>query len=83
MSAPLSNPAGRIALDAGALLPRGIDHLLHLQDRQYGHDRWAVLLVDRALGTAGHEGTVQHVMYGVPPRACHVRALDERIGHGA
>jgi len=41
-------PAAARALTAtgdadGLLLPRGIDRLLHQQDRQYGHDRWAVL----------------------------------------
>src|SRR5947207_659578 len=72
MSAPLSNPAGRMARDAGALLPRGVDQLFHLHDRHSGHDRWAVLLVYQALGTAGPDGTLQHVMYGMPPRGCQV-----------
>ena len=57
----------------GLLLPRGIDRLLHQQDRQYGHDRWAVLLVHQALGSAaGPDGTLQHIMYGLPPRRCQV-----------
>jgi polyphosphate kinase 2 (PPK2 family) len=51
---------------------RGIDQLFHLQDRQHGHDRWAVLLVHKALGAAGQDGTLQHVMYGLPPRQCQV-----------
>jgi polyphosphate kinase 2 (PPK2 family) len=59
-------------LEAGALLPRGVDRLFHLQDRQHGHDRWAVLLVHRALGAAGQDGTLQHIMYGVPARRCQV-----------
>jgi PPK2 family polyphosphate:nucleotide phosphotransferase len=58
--------------DACALLPRGVDQLLHLQDRQYGHDRWAVLLVHQTLAAAGQEGALQHVMYGLPPRRCQI-----------
>ena len=76
MSAPVSNLAHPIPmpvseLEAGALLPRGVDRLFHLQDRQHGHDRWAVLLVHQSLA-AGQDGTLQHVMYGVPPRRCQV-----------
>jgi len=57
----------------GMLLPRGIDRLLHQQDRQHGHDRWAVLLVHQALGgAAGQHATLQHIMYGLPPRRCQV-----------
>jgi polyphosphate kinase 2 (PPK2 family) len=73
MSAPVQDFARRSVsqLDARSL-PRGVDQLLHLQDRQYGHDRWAVLLVHRTLAAAGQEGTLQHVMYGLPPRRCQV-----------
>ena len=59
-------------LAAGAPLPRGVDRLFHAQDRQHGHSRWAVLLVHRALGAAGQDGTLRHIMYGVPPRRCQV-----------
>jgi polyphosphate kinase 2 (PPK2 family) len=72
MSAPLPRPVGPIAIDTGALLPRGIDQPCHVHDRHYGHDRWAVLLVHRTLGAAGLDGTLQHVMYGMPPRGCQV-----------
>lgn len=58
--------------DTGLLLPRGVDRLFHLQDRQHGHDRWAVLLVHQALSAPGQDGAVQHAMYGVPPRRCQV-----------
>jgi len=76
MSAPVSSlvhtiPAPLSELDAGALLPRGVDRPFHLQDRQHGHDRWAVLLVHRSLA-AGQDGALQHMMYGVPPRRCQV-----------
>jgi polyphosphate kinase 2 (PPK2 family) len=58
--------------EAGVLPPRGVDRLFHLQDRQHGHDRWAVLLVHHTLATPGQDGTLQHTMYGVPPRRCQV-----------
>ena len=77
MSASVSNLAHSIPTpasepEAAALLPRGVDRLFHLQDRQHGHDRWAVLLVHHALATPGEDGTLQHSMYGVPPRRCQV-----------
>lgn len=58
--------------EAGTLLPRGVDRPFHLQDRQHGHDRWAVVLVHHALATPGEDGTLQHIMYGLPPRRCQV-----------
>ena len=72
MSAPLSGPLGPMSIDAGALLPRGADQPFRLQDRHHGHPRWAVLLVHHALAGAGVDGALQHVMYGMPPRACQV-----------
>ena len=66
-----SIPAPLGETEHGSLLPRGVDRLFHLQDRQHGHDRWAVLLVHTSLA-GGEGGTLQHVMYGVPPRRCQV-----------
>jgi PPK2 family polyphosphate:nucleotide phosphotransferase len=61
--------------EAEELLARGIARLRELQPRLYAQDRWAVLLIFQAMDAAGKDGTIAHVMSGVNPQGCDVRAF--------
>src|SRR4029077_15807010 len=46
--------------------------LSEMQDKLYGQDKWAVLLVFQAMDAAGKDGAIKHVMSGVNPQGCEV-----------
>src|SRR6516164_4908867 len=58
--------------EAAQLLERGSDWLAMEQDILYAQDSWSVLLVFQAMGAAGKDGTIKHVMSGVNPQGCQV-----------
>jgi polyphosphate kinase 2 (PPK2 family) len=49
-----------------ALLPRGTDPHLQLQDQLYGHNRWAVLLVFQSMDAGGRRHRCQVVSFKAP-----------------
>ena len=50
----------------------GLTALTELQDKLYAQDRWAVLLIFKAMDAAGKDGAIKHVMSGVNPQGCQV-----------
>jgi PPK2 family polyphosphate:nucleotide phosphotransferase len=57
---------------AAAMLERGRETLMEMQDKLYAQDRWALLLIFQAMDAAGKDGTIEHVMSGVNPQGCQV-----------
>src|SRR5256714_10578774 len=79
---------GGIDLDkdqAKALLAADIKRLAQLQKRLYADGRWAVLIVLQGMDAAGKDGVIAHVMSGLNPQGCEVRAFKapsaEELGH--
>lgn len=54
------------------LLEENVNELIELQDKQYAHNRFAVLLIFQAMDAAGKDGTIKHVMSGLNPQGCEV-----------
>ena len=57
------------------LLDEQKDELYHLQNLQYAHDRYALLIVFQAMDAAGKDGAIKHVMSGMNPAGCQVHAF--------
>jgi len=57
------------------LLETQKDELYHLQNLQYAHDRYALLVVFQAMDAAGKDGAIKHVMSGINPAGCQVHAF--------
>jgi PPK2 family polyphosphate:nucleotide phosphotransferase len=58
--------------DYEKLLTAQRTELAHLQNLQYAHDRYALLLIFQAMDAAGKDGAIKHVMSGVNPQGCQV-----------
>src|SRR5215472_9689787 len=43
------------------------------QERLYAQHRWAVLVIFQAMGTAGKDSAIKHVMSGINPQGCEVQ----------
>jgi PPK2 family polyphosphate:nucleotide phosphotransferase len=56
-------------------LQSGIEALVHLQDRLYAQDRWALLAILQAMDAAGKDGVIKHVMSGINPAGCQVASF--------
>jgi PPK2 family polyphosphate:nucleotide phosphotransferase len=63
--------------EARALLAKGVEGLLGLQDRLFAQDRWALLLVFQGMDAAGKDGTIKHVLSGVNPQGVQVHSFKE------
>src|SRR3984893_1822039 len=79
---------GGIDLDkdeAKALLAADIKRLAQLQKRLYADGHWAVLIVLQGMDAAGKDGVITHVMSGLNPQGCEVRAFkapsEEELAH--
>jgi PPK2 family polyphosphate:nucleotide phosphotransferase len=79
---------GGIDLDkdeAKSLLADDIKRLAQLQKRLYADGHWAVLIVLQGMDTAGKDGVIAHVMSGLNPQGCEVRAFkapsEEELAH--
>jgi polyphosphate kinase 2 (PPK2 family) len=59
-------------------LQNGVAALAEVQDMLYAQDNWAVLFIFQAMGAAGKDGAIKHVMSGVNPQGCQVYSF--RIG---
>lgn len=51
--------------------------IAHLQNLQYAHDRYAVLLIFQAMDAAGKDGAIKHVMSGINPAGCEVTSFKQ------
>ena len=57
------------------LIQAGAERLAELQEKLYAQDRWGLLVVIQAMDAAGKDGIVKHVMSGINPQGCEVRAF--------
>jgi PPK2 family polyphosphate:nucleotide phosphotransferase len=66
-------------------LEANLEVLADLQQRLYADGRWAVLIVLQGMDTAGKDGIINHVMSGLNPQGCEVRAFkapsEEELAH--
>ncbi|HYH41841.1 MAG TPA: ADP-polyphosphate phosphotransferase [Burkholderiales bacterium] len=71
--------------DYEELLAQQKSELAHLQNLQYAHDRYALLLIFQAMDAAGKDGAIKHVMSGINPAGCEVTSFkqpsEEELDH--
>jgi len=79
---------GGIDLDkdeAKAVLAADIKRLAQLQKCLYADAHWAVLIVLQGMDASGKDGVIAHVMSGLNPQGCEVRAFkapsEEELAH--
>jgi PPK2 family polyphosphate:nucleotide phosphotransferase len=60
---------------AKPLLAEGVSWLEEMQRRLYAGEQWAVLVVLQGMDAAGKDGVIKHVMSGINPQGCEVRAF--------
>lgn len=63
--------------DYEKLLEEQKSELGELQNLQYAHDRYALLLIFQAPDAAGKDGTIKHVMSGIDPHGCTVHSFKQ------
>jgi PPK2 family polyphosphate:nucleotide phosphotransferase len=61
--------------DVKAILANGVARLEEMQQQLYANGRWAVLVVLQGMDAAGKDGVIKHVMSGINPQGCNVRAF--------
>ena len=76
------DPAERFGLsidikDVRSILADAIARMTELQQRLFAHGEWAVLIVLQGMDAAGKDGVIKHVMSGINPQGCEVRAFKE------
>jgi PPK2 family polyphosphate:nucleotide phosphotransferase len=83
-----ASDTGGIDLDkdeAKVLLAADIKRLAQLQKRLYADGHWAVLIVLQGMDAAGKDSVIAHVMTGLNPQGCEVRAFkapsEEELAH--
>ena len=74
------DPADTCGLDIGKsaaedMIAGGLRHLATMQEKLYAQNRWALLIVLQGMDAAGKDGVVKHVMSGLNPQGCEVRAF--------
>jgi PPK2 family polyphosphate:nucleotide phosphotransferase len=72
------DPSERFGLDVDRVKPMladGTARLEALQQLLYADHQWALLLVFQGMDAAGKDSLVKHVMSGVNPQGCEVRAF--------
>jgi PPK2 family polyphosphate:nucleotide phosphotransferase len=71
--------------EAKALLAADVERLSELQKRLYADGHWAILIVLQGMDAAGKDGVIAHVMSGLNPQGCEVRAFkvpsEEELAH--
>ena len=58
-------------------LDDNIKHLQQYQDLLYSERSYSLLIILQAMDAAGKDGTIKHVMSGVNPAGCEVRAFKQ------
>ncbi len=69
---PAMQKLGKVKLkeQATKLLAENLAQLTDAQELLYANDRYSVLIVVQAIGAAGKDGLIRHVMSGVNPQSC-------------
>jgi PPK2 family polyphosphate:nucleotide phosphotransferase len=62
---------------ARELLEQSTVKLCEYQEKLYAQDKWALLIMFQAMDAAGKDGAIKHVMSGVNPQGCDVRAFKQ------
>lgn len=62
---------------AQARLQKNIDRLSRYQDLLYSDRSYSLLIILQAMDAAGKDGTIKHVMSGVNPAGCDVKAFKQ------
>lgn len=60
-----------------AMIEADVKTLEDYQERLYAEHHWAVLMILQGMDTAGKDGVIKHVMAGLNPQGCEVRAFKE------
>jgi len=61
--------------EAKELLRDNVKRMRKLQDRLHASGEWSILIVLQAMDTAGKDSAIEHVMSGINPQGCDVRAF--------
>jgi PPK2 family polyphosphate:nucleotide phosphotransferase len=74
------DPADTCGMDIGKsaakdMIADGLRHLTTMQERLYAQNRWALLIVLQGMDASGKDGVVKHVVSGLNPQGCEVRAF--------
>lgn len=72
---PDETPGYRSKRVGAGLLERGLDRLAKLQYLLYAENRRALLVILQSVDTGGKDGTIRHVMSGLNPSGCRVKAF--------
>jgi len=72
---PRATPGFRGKRDADTILEKSIVRLSDLQYLLYAENKRALLIVLQAMDTGGKDGTIRHVMSGLNPSGCRVKAF--------
>lgn len=71
--------------DYEKLLAAHVKKLSALQNLQYAHNKYALLLIFQAMDAGGKDGAIKHVMSGVNPQGCQVfsfkRPSEQELDH--
>ncbi len=59
------------------LLTKHVDRMRVIQELLYATNCYAVLIISQAMDAAGKDGCIKHVMTGVNPQGCDVRASSQ------
>ena len=60
---------------AEAMLEKGIEALVRLQDQLHAQNLWSLLVIFQALDAAGKDSAIKHVMSGLNPAGCQVASF--------
>jgi PPK2 family polyphosphate:nucleotide phosphotransferase len=63
--------------DAGDALSANIARMAALQNLLYAQNKYALLIVLQGMDASGKDGTIRHVMTGLNPQSCSVKAFKE------
>src|ERR1700730_1972423 len=74
------DPADTCGMDIGKsaakdMIADGLRHLTTMQEKLYAQNRWALLIILQGMDASGKDGVVKHVMSGLNPQGCEVRAF--------
>jgi PPK2 family polyphosphate:nucleotide phosphotransferase len=77
---PAATPGVRDRAQAERRLEANVKRLFALQYKLYAENRRSLLIVLQAMDAAGKDGTIRHVMSGLNPQGCSVKAFKAPAG---
>lgn len=82
---PADTTGAKSKKHAEKLLEQSSAMASQMQEKLYAQDRWALLLIFQGMDAAGKDSAIKHVMSGVNPQGCDVRAFkaptNEELDH--